>query len=160
MFQRLVSLLLIPSLLLSLWASQRHSHGVNEPPDHDSHSHIHLGSLSFFGKHHHAEDTHEADSDKRHHDDDDQDEDTSESDTPINSHDDDAVYFPPSFNLGWRPQSFDGGSGSFKMFTPPLLEMAGTAVILPRLLPTLTHAPPHSLCHGCPINLRTLPLLI
>src|SRR4051794_7803386 len=68
MYRRVVSLLLLPSLLHLQQLSLGHAHGGSQPPGHDLASHIHINTTCHehddFGHHHHGDvDHHDGDDD-------------------------------------------------------------------------------------------------
>lgn len=53
MLKCLITLILIPSLLLSQWAAMAHSHGNSTGEGHATRAHIHLSGMSSTPDHHH-----------------------------------------------------------------------------------------------------------
>src|SRR5262249_23754031 len=148
MLHRVVSLLLVPTLLLQ-GVSFAHSHigtGVQEPVGHDQTPHFHwhfVGTPALLR-----------------HDDEDQDADDDHANNeapglvaPATDHDKDTVYVPLSVMLGWRRQQ----STVVSEDCSALLAMAWIRIspqeIINRLLPQ-PRPPPLLLYWQCPIYLR------
>lgn len=166
MYQRVVSLLLLPCVLLTQSAALGHSHGGSQPAGHNLRPHFHTNSSSAprsddHGHHHHGPDGHH-----HYHDDGD---DVPEPDTqptpapePLSEqeHDSDAVYINRvDVVINDRPAVDDELAAS--------LQWAAAGLHLPSAFwadpsheaVNWTHAPPPS-GYACPLYLWHLALLI
>jgi hypothetical protein len=159
MYRRVVSLLLLPSLLLMQRAGLGHAHGGHEPAGHDRVPHFHIKPAGHeHGRHRHPHGSH---SHHRH-------EPRDQRDThspppsepqPLSDHDSDAVYASADLLVSEREQlRHDSAWVTWIAACPPshFESWNGTQDHFVRWLPR----PPRPLSDSCPVYLQHLALLI
>jgi hypothetical protein len=169
MFRRVVALLLLPTVLLTQWASVRQCHGCSHEAGHDLTPHIHLTAWPFAGS---VPNSHQQCQEQRHHGcchrhggDSDQDSGDKSDSTLVRDNDDSpdheregVVYLPTGLLHGWltgRTLSSSDDVGNILSLALP-----DNLMIQVKPLPS-THAPlPFLTVPDRPACLRTLPLII
>ena len=164
MFKRAVSLLLLPTLLLTQWASAGHCYGCRHAAGHDRTPHVHLTSFPFTGA------TPQADGQNdpgdqgcchRHGDQDSADQDGELAPQEVSTdqrHGGGVFYLPMSLIHGWLSGR---ASSSVDDLGPTVVLALCDGLMLHLQSLVSTHHPPAFLSvSDCPALLRTLPLLI
>lgn len=176
MFKRVVSLLLLPTVLLTQWASAAQCHGCRHLPGHDRTPHVHLTGFSFTeatpqasGKKAPAargccchnqgdQDTDDQDGGKKNQGNDQSGKPGPQEDSTGHQHGGGVVYLPTSLIHGWLTgRSLTGPDDVVK--APALALLDGLLIHVQPLV--CAHHPPAFLgVSDSPAYLRTLPLLI
>jgi hypothetical protein len=175
MYRRVVSLLLLPTVLLTQWASAAHCHGCSQVPGHACNPHIHLTGFPFSGsvpqvegqesKNHHRCSHHHDDQQSDDQDGSDQNGGNHENGAPV-PHDEDStdhtggsvVYLPTAIMHGWLTGRCLTCIDDV-IWTPGFALCDALFILVPPL--ACSHDPPPlSASSDCPIFLRILTLLI
>lgn len=160
MLRGIVSVLLMPMVMLSQWASIAHCHQGHHPHGHGSMPHLHIGGDSAHDTGHHHHDGH---GHHHHHHDQQRGDQEQPGDAPtvLPHHDDDAVYFPlGSVTAGVRLRQ--SHELHLSLLAVPVTAPRYTTLGLesPDIASARTHPPPDLPAGSCPLYLQTLSLLI
>jgi hypothetical protein len=151
MYRRLVSLILLPSFLLTQWVGIGRCHDCRAGNGHDDLPHVHLS-----GRTSPAADSHDCDGSGDESDDTDR---FCPHDEEADSHEHDALYLPLPLLLGWhngRPVH----AGIDQAPCPAVLAPVAATLSMMRQAVCLCHPPPLPSGPDCPTYLRTQTLLI
>ena len=156
MYRRAITVLLLPCVLLTQSVAPVHSHGGDQPADHDSRPHFHTSALRGGHTHHHDGHGH------HHHDEDDAEEAAevpAPSREPLSDHHDaDAVFVGPvDAACRERPQA-EASEPATPLIAQPDRLVADWDAPTPREVEYWNHPPPTA--GACPLFVRHLTLLI
>ncbi len=169
MFKRVVALLLLPTVLLTQWASVGRCHGCRQVADHDRNPHVHLTGWLFTASTPQIREQHQGKPGCCHHHGEEQGDDQDSSDeqgsTPVQHQHDTTgyqgggiVYLPSSLIHGWLTGR--SPTCSDNVAHTPFLALCENLLI--QVQPLLcTHSPPSFFAVAdSQASVRTLPLLI